>query len=138
MKRVFILLLVAMTLVGCGGLRNLMVDPEKDREKIGKQVGMFHRARYWGDSDLAATFVVPEKREEFGPVVAERVKSEKLVKYKIRSITVDPEQETAEVRVEVEFYKIPNYVVQTRLETQKWELRNLSNWYFVEADEKLL
>ncbi|MCB0359016.1 MAG: hypothetical protein KDD44_05255, partial [Bdellovibrionales bacterium] len=107
-------------------------DQERTAE-VNTRVKKFLQALYWGDVDQAAGFVTAESRPQYRDVFSEIVNKERLVKSEIRSVELGPDSETATVTVVVQYYRIPNYVVKTRRETQTWAY-NEGLWFFQDAD----
>lgn len=134
-----IIILLLIGVAGCSTTRSVFYSKAQDRAKIGEHVKSFHQALYWGDVNVAMSFVDPTYQEQFMPIALERAEKEKLVEFKIQSVTIDDKQETATVEVKVQFYKVPQLLVNTRLERQQWNLRYLEHWMFTEIlDQKLL
>ena len=128
MYRFFPVLLISLSLLSFAGcaesvhrFESMIGGPEIHEEDLSLSATKFNQARYWGDVSKALGFVAPAQRDEFSLSESDRIERERLVKSKLLSVHVDEGSEFGTVDVSVKFYKIPNYVVNTRLERQLWE-----------------
>jgi hypothetical protein len=102
---------------------------EGDRKTLlAADVKKFCDAVIWGNRTEALSLVVDEARDPIGAQLRSAAEEEKIVDSKVDEIQWGDGALTAKAFVKVRFYKIPFYVVKTRVEEQHWEFASGSGW----------
>ncbi len=89
---------------------------------LEKKVNAFNQAMYWGDSNGALLFTTLKSRDKVKKVVKGVRKKINYVNLEVQDIDLeeDKENDKATIKVEVEYYKVPHYMIKTRTEIQEW------------------
>lgn len=139
------LVLLACALSGCLGatlstLEDLTAGQGKRISSLNQAVAKFHKAVYWDTGYEAAKFVAPEAQATF----ANKFRSspdglyqdkEKLVDINIEGVEFDPEVNRARVEVLIKYFKVPQYVVQTRKQSEIWSYHRMDGgWLLSDPD----
>ena len=98
----------------------MMAGEGKRAELLDRTVKNYHAAIYWGDAKRASAFVSKDVRNSFVRDVTARSSSERLVEVKIEGIHLEEEAKKATVNCRVKFFRVPQNVVNTRLEKENW------------------
>ena len=134
-----LIFLASLSLSACSVLesaRNLTSGEMGRTELLTKRLNKFTKALYWGSVDDATLFVIAEKRRDFYRSKKKELKDKKMVDIEVTDVEVGEDARTANVSVEIQYYEIPNFVVQKRMEQQEWEFRSLSGgWLYADAKE---
>ncbi len=113
---------------------------EADRMQLLEQrVREFHDSIYWGRPHTALQLSDESARPDLRRRVRDRRRKEKLVDSKVDFVEFDDDAYEAKVDVLIRFYRVPNYVVKERVETQDWRFSTVSGWmYFGTEKEEIL
>ncbi len=130
-----------LLVVGCAGCVVLapVIDgvrqtgvTESDRQRLlTEEVKKYYDALYWGNPSVATTFASDRGREEIAQYMKNRDRNERLVESKVESVNFTNDSYAAEVEITERFYKVPYYMVNSRLQHQEWEFSLLSGWKIV-------
>ena len=102
---------------------------ESDRMTLlAEQVKKFNAAVVWGNRSEAASFVDSEARERIAPQFKEAKEDERIVDSKVDNVEWGEGAREATVSVKTKFYRIPVYVVNTRVEEQRWRFTHSDGW----------
>lgn len=142
MRKVSAILLSGLLLLSLGGcsqatynnVEQVFASEDEQRKSVGKMVDDFHQALYWGDASAATLYVVPEIRDDFHFQTSQRKEKERVIEAEVRKISLDQENDVANVDVFIKYFRVPNYVVKTRHEKQVWEYRSgEGRWLFKDS-----
>jgi hypothetical protein len=102
---------------------------EEDRMALlSDEVRKFNAAVVLGDKMQAGTYVDPEARARISPQFKSTDDEERIVDSKIDNVEWGEGAREATVSVKTKFYKIPVYVVNTRVEEQRWKFTHSNGW----------
>ena len=100
-----------------------------DREALfPEHMKRFNEALYWGYPQEALKYVVAESRAQVSEQLKDTGESERTVETKIRSVDFAKDSYEAKVEVDVRYFKVPVYVVNTRHEKQDWVFSTSDGW----------
>lgn len=117
--------------VGCSGLGPIAAGDREKAVMLNQTLATFQKASYWGAVDEASVMVAKEALPRFMEQAHKDQRKQKLVSIKTDSVTFGQDMSQADVMVRVKYFKIPSYVVQTRVEKQLWAFERLSGgWKF--------
>lgn len=137
--RLAITLLAALllTTTGCGSsLRTLTAMGGTQTELLHETVNRYTQALYWGSPEEAARYVAPERLGEFYVDFKNLRKSEKLVDSVIEDVRSLPNGQMS-VSLAVRYYRIPTYLIESRVEDQIWEFRRYAGgWRYLERKSR--
>lgn len=92
------------------------------------EVKKFSEGLQWGNKMQALTVVTDEAR----PVVSEQLREvgedERVVELKIDDVAWSESAYKAKVSVKVKYFRVPFYVVKTRIEEQSWRFSLADGW----------
>ena len=92
------------------------------------QAKRFFDSVMMGDKTRALTFVLPESRSELSKRIKGRSDEERVVESKFEEVAWAEDARQATITVKVRYYKVPYYIVETRLEEQQWEFTISDGW----------
>lgn len=94
---------------------------ESDRMTLLNQdVKSFNAAVVWGNHTEAAAFIAPESQLKLAGQFKDTSEEERIVDSKVSNVVWSDSARGAVVEVKTKFYRIPVYVVNTRIEEQRW------------------
>ena len=112
----------------------MTVSDAAKEQKLYERISHFNRARYWGSAGEAMGYITPEHRNVFLDAERERAEKERIVRSEIANVTVEPENDKAEVELEIQYFEQPTYTVRTRKEKQKWVYKRYDGgWLMTES-----
>jgi hypothetical protein len=90
---------------------------------------------YWGRSQDALTFALPESRAELTRAMKEASKyQERIVETKVDNIEFDDDGTHATVEVTVRAFRVPVYVVNDSAKQQRWVFSLTNGWQLAGID----
>jgi hypothetical protein len=102
---------------------------QSDREALlPREVKRFNDALFWGNSGPIMAMVDEAAREEIGNQVAEAADVERVVESKVLKVNYANDAYEADVKLKVRFYRVPFYIVQDRVEHQRWKFSFHDGW----------
>ncbi len=138
--RSIVLVLLVASLQGCvlapliQSYKQIGVS-ESDRQRLLQDsVNNFQRALYWGQAGEAIALTEDGSQEELRRLIRDSRKSEKIVESKVDFVEYGQDSMDADVEVVVKYYKVPFYVVNERIERQKWNFSYSSGWRYVSRE----
>ena len=141
-KRIAVVTLVVVGLSGCllvpivDGVKQIGVTKSDRMALLPEQVARFNNAMYWGRSQDALTFALPESRAELTKAMKESSKyQERIVETKVDHIEFDDEGTNATVEVTVRAFRVPIYVVNDSAKQQRWVFSLTDGWKLAGIDE---
>jgi hypothetical protein len=94
---------------------------ESDRMALlDKEIKGFNSAIVWGNHIEAASYVAPESQLTLSSQFKDTTEEERIVDTKVTNVVWGDGAREATVQVKTKFYRVPVYVVNTRIEEQKW------------------
>ena len=143
-KSVFGFYLLAIFLTaGCSGpgyrgIVNSALSTASGRaEMLSKVVNDFHQSLYWGEVEVASSFVAEASRYAFQKHTRATIKSQKFVDISVDTINFTEDNYKAEVETTIRYYRIPQYQIKVRRERQAWEFDRLGGGWFVKEIEEI-
>lgn len=130
--------LVVLCLPGCSAKIGDMVSlsDASMEQKLYQRIEHFNRARYWGSSQEALSYVEPEFRPEFLQTERASASNSRIVRSEIADLNMNDDG-SAEVQLEVQYFEQPTYVVRTRREKQNWQFMRYSGGWLMTGNELL-
>ena len=135
--------LFAVGLSGCllvplvDGVKKIGVTKSDRMALLPEQVENFNQAMYWGRSDQALTYAVPESRTELVKSMREAAKyQERIVETKVDHIEFNDDGFEATVDVTVKAFRVPVYVVNDSSKQQRWVFSLTEGWQLAGIDEE--
>lgn len=101
------------------GDRMALLEPEARK---------FADAMVLGNKQLAMTVVMPESRTTISKQIRGRNEEERVVESKLDDVQYTEAARKATVTLKVRYYKVPFYIVKSRLEEQHWEFSMSDGW----------
>lgn len=87
---------------------------------LNEDVKKFNAAVVWGNHTEAASFIAPESQLKLTSQFKDTTEEERIVDSKVSNVVWSDSARGAVVEVKTKFYRIPVYVVNTRIEEQRW------------------
>ena len=98
---------------------------------LNDEVKSFNSAIVWGNHTEAASFIAPESKLTITAQFKDTTEEERIVDSKVSNVVWSDSARGALVEVKTKFYRIPVYVVNTRVEEQRWAWTG-GSWKLVE------
>lgn len=95
---------------------------------LNDEVRKFNAAVVWGDKTEAMSFITPESQLRLSSQFKDSSEEERVVDAKVENVTWADGAREATVVVKFKYFKIPVYVVNTRVEEQKWAFSHGDGW----------
>lgn len=134
---IFVLCTLMQVPIGCGSIYNLddaVANAERRRELLSKSLTAFNSDVQWGDFRAASQLVAPQAKQEFENLARQRKQKEKGVDFEVENISENNNGFQAEVDVRMRYFRIPHYVVESRVERQYWEFERFQGgWMYYGA-----
>lgn len=141
MIRVPVLLFLIASISGCAAVApfvqtyNEIGVSSGDRQALlDGAVKDFNSALYWGNMSQAVALSTEQGQPSLKQEMRRRKKEERVVESQVELVDFDESSHNADVEVLVKFYKVPFYVVNERIERQKWTFELGSGWKFVSLE----
>lgn len=99
---------------------------------LNERVKKFNAAVVWGNRAEAVSYVADSSQLKLAPQFKDSSEEERVFDSKVSNVTWEDSARAATVEVKTKFYKIPVYVVTTRVEEQKWEFQAGAGWKLVD------
>lgn len=99
---------------------------------LNERVKKFNAAVVWGNRAEAVSYVADASQLKLSPQFKDSSEEERVFDSKVSNVTWEDSARAATVEVKTKFYKIPVYVVTTRVEEQKWEFEAGDGWKLVD------
>jgi hypothetical protein len=87
---------------------------------LDKEIKGFNSAIVWGNHTEAASYVASESQLKLASQFKDTTEEERIVDTKVTNVVWGDGAREATVQVKTKFYRVPVYVVNTRVEEQKW------------------
>lgn len=87
---------------------------------LDKEIKGFNSAIVWGNHTEAASYVAPESQLKLSSQFKDTTEEERIVDTKVTNVVWGDGAREATVQVKTKFYRVPVYVVNNRVEEQKW------------------
>lgn len=87
---------------------------------LDKEIKGFNSAIVWGNHTEAASYVAPESQLKLASQFKDTTEEERIVDTKVTNVVWGDSAREATVQVKTKFYRVPVYVVNNRIEEQKW------------------
>jgi hypothetical protein len=87
---------------------------------LNQEVKKFNAAVVWGNSTEAVSFIAPESQLKLASQFKDTTEEERIVDSKVNNVVWSDSARGAVVEVKTKFYRVPVYVVNTRVEQQRW------------------
>lgn len=111
--------------------RNILSDGSKRVALLEERLGVYTKSLYWGNFDSMGLFVVPSERVNYIAKLKKDLKDQKFVSIDTASTRfLNTDNTEAEVVIEIQYYQVPNFLVKTREEKQKWVFRRFDGGWF--------
>ncbi len=140
--RLVVCALVIAFLSGCvlvpivDGVKQIGVTKSDRMALLSERVQRFNHALYWGRSDDALAYAVPENRAQIAQVLkASNKHQERIVETKVDHIEFSEDGTTATVEVTVKAFRVPVYVVNDTAREQRWVFSFAHGWQIAGIDE---
>jgi len=98
---------------------------------LDKEVKGFNAAIVWGNHTEAASYVAAESQLKLAPQFKDTSEEERIVDTKVTNVVWADGAREATVQVKSKFYRVPVYVVNTRIEEQRW-VWSTGSWKIVD------
>lgn len=140
LRKSFALLGIGMSLVVLPALSGCVLVPflqafkeagatESDRMVLlNDQVKKFNAAVVWGNKAEAISYIDSESRVLIAPQLKDTNEEERIVDSRVDNVEWGEGAREATVSVKTKFYRIPIYVVNTRVEEQQWKFTHGDGW----------
>ena len=147
--RILSFLAISFVMAGClfvpiiSGFRDMGATADARQEMLKKAVKAFHDAVRSSNMTVAMSFIDKEKNPELREAIRNEMRrlrdKEKVVDSKLDFVEYDDDSYTADVEVRSKFFVVPYYVVNEKLETEKWEFETIgSKWILVSRKSELM
>ena len=87
---------------------------------LNEEVKKFNAAVVWGNHTEAASYIAPESQLKLTAQFKDATEEERIVDSKVSDVVWADSARDAMVKVKTKFYRVPVYVVTTRIEEQHW------------------
>jgi len=108
--------------------RETGATPSDRRALLEPETKKFSDAMMLGKRMKALSVVLPESRDDIGRQIKELGEGERVVEAKIDDVQWDDESMKATVYMKIRYYKVPFYIVETRMDEQHWEFSMGDGW----------
>lgn len=102
---------------------------------LNEEVKKFNAAVVWGNHTEAASYIAPESQLKLSSQFKDATEEERIVDSKVTDVVWADSARDAAVKVKTKFYRVPVYVVNTRIEEQHW-LWTSGAWKLVDRSVK--
>lgn len=102
---------------------------------LNEEVKKFNAAVVWGNHTEAASYIAPESQLKLSSQFKDATEEERIVDSKVTDVVWADSARDATVKVKTKFYRVPVYVVNTRVEEQHW-LWSGGAWKLVDRSVK--
>jgi len=126
---------ILLGLSSCSVVGNIAMGDAAREELLLETVEAFHQDLYWGDYRAAALVVKPSYKKGFIKDIGTNPRQQKLVKLEVLNAELVDDGDSAEVEVEMQMYKIPNFVVSTYKANEVWKFRYVGGWFLASASK---
>lgn len=114
----FLRFLPVLMLFGC---TQLFSSPDARRVTLRESVSKFHNDVQWGAEVQAAEYVSTELIPNYYRKIVGDPRHVKPMEFDITDIVFDEDSQTAEVDVELSFFRVPSYIMEKKQSRQRWE-----------------
>lgn len=87
---------------------------------LNQDVKKFNAAVVWGNHTEATSYIAPESQLKLASQFKDVTEEERIVDSKVSNVVWSDGAREARVEVKTKFYRVPVYVVNTRVEQQRW------------------
>jgi len=99
---------------------------------LAPEVKKFSDGIAWGNKTAALEVVADQSRETISKQMRSAGEEERIWECKVDEVAWSDNAYKAKVSVKVKYYKVPFYVVKTRIEEQRWEFSLATGWKLVD------
>jgi hypothetical protein len=133
----FLLCALSSTLSGCSILYRISQGKEGRLVSLNEVLENFKKAMYWSKPQELSKFMEDGRKTELLRGFKEQQKGEKLVSIEIGDIEIHDDLNHASVEMLVKYFRVPNYVVETRREMQEWNFSVVFGTWKIESRQVL-
>lgn len=132
--RVLMSLTVSLLFSGCilvpflQAFKETGATPADRRALLEPETKKFSDAMLMGRKMRALSLVLPESRDEISQQIKDIGEGERVVEAKVDDIQWDPDAWKATVFIKIKYYKVPYYIVESRMDEQHWEFSMSDGW----------
>lgn len=132
--RVLMSLAVSLLFSGCilvpflQAFKETGATPADRRALLEPETKKFSDAMLMGRKMRALSLVLPESRDEISQQIKDIGEGERVVEAKVDDIQWDPDAWKATVFIKIKYYKVPYYIVESRMDEQHWEFSMSDGW----------
>jgi len=132
--RLVMSLLVPLFFSGCilvpflQAFKETGATPADRRALLEPETKKFSDAMLMGRKMRALSLVLPESRETINDQIKEIGEGERVVEAKVDDIQWDDDAWKATVFIKIKYYKVPYYIVESRIDQQQWEFSMSDGW----------
>lgn len=87
---------------------------------LNQEVKKFNAAVVWGNHTEATGYIAPESQLKLASQFKDATEEERIVDSKVSNVVWSDSARQAVVEVKTKFFRVPVYVVNTRVEQQRW------------------
>lgn len=87
---------------------------------LNQEVKKFNAAVVWGNHTEATAYIAPESQLKLASQFKDATEEERIVDSKVSNVVWSDSAREAMVEVKTKFFRVPVYVVNTRVEQQRW------------------
>lgn len=113
MRTLFFSLLLTAVLVSCNTQRSIKADFEKNLRSYNEMVR-------WHKIEEASLFPADSISAGYRDRLLKAAKNVAVVDYRVMNIEYDEKKKEAEVKVEIDYYRLSTLSVKTVIDNQKW------------------
>jgi hypothetical protein len=132
---VSLLVVFLVSLTGCifspliQGYKDLGVSESDRMQLLPLNMKKFQDALYWGDPTEALNYVVDDSKMTMQPELNKlRKKTMRIVDSRVDSVDWASEAREATVKVAMQYYAVPVYIVKERTDEQHWVFEATGGW----------
>ena len=109
---------------------------EGDRQNLlSQEIKHFSDVMSLGQPTKMLEFVAADRLSQIAPDLKKNFKNEKIVDCSVDDVQFSNDSYDADVKVRIKYYKVPVYVVDERLEHQRWTFSSSTGWKIYEREK---
>ena len=111
------------------GYKDLGVSESDRMQLLPLNMKKFQDALYWGDPTEALNYVVSDSRLQMEPELNKlRKKTMRIVDSRVDSVSWGDSARDATVKIAMQYYAVPVYIVKERTDEQVWVFETTGGW----------
>lgn len=100
-----------------------------DRQmKLGETLKEFKEGLYWGHLPKVLAYTDTQAQESVQKAFSRVGRSERITEVSVDNTSFDEDGYKAQVAMVVRYFRVPEYLVQERVDTQNWEYSFSEGW----------